>query len=93
MLDEDLDMEDIISLEINKDREYLLDKVNEHLEMILEKGNRDNQLLRHMAHHYQTKNMICNVKLKWLENKLKETLKDKNERDNLEMFAEASTRA
>jgi len=46
-----------------------------------------------MAHHYQTRNMICNIKLKQLKNKLKETLKDKNERDNLEILAEESMRA
>lgn len=33
--------------------------------------------------------MICNINLKQLKNKLKETLKDKNERDNLEMLVEA----
>lgn len=61
--------------------------------MIPYKYNIDNQLLRHMAHHYQTINMICNIKLKQLENKLKETLKDINGRDKLEMLAEASMRA
>ena len=64
LLDEDLDMEERIALEINEDREYWLDKVNDHLENILEKANKDNHLLRHMAHHYQTRNMICNIKLK-----------------------------
>lgn len=32
LLDEDLDMEDIIALEINEDRDYWLIKVNGHLE-------------------------------------------------------------
>ena len=31
LLDENLDMEDIIALDINEDREYLLSKVNYHL--------------------------------------------------------------
>lgn len=73
--------------------EYWLDKVNDHLENLLEKSNRDNQLPRHMAHHYQTRNMICSIKVKQLKNKLKETLKDQNEKSNLEMLAEESMRA
>ena len=77
LLDENLDMEDRIALEINEDKEYWLDKVNDHLEKLLDKDSKDNQLLRHMAHHYQTRNMICNIKLKQLKNKLKETLKEK----------------
>ena len=52
LLDENLDMEDRIALEINEDREYWLSKVNGHLEQFLDKSNMDNQLLRHMAHHY-----------------------------------------
>jgi len=93
LLDEDLDMDDKISLEINEDREYWIDKVKKHLEKLLDEENGDNRLLRHMADHYQIKNMICNIMLKQLKNKLKETLKDKNERDNLEILVEASMRA
>ena len=89
MLDEYLNIEDKIALGINEDREYWLDKVNDHLEKLLDKANKDNHLLRHTAHNYQTRNTICNIKLKQLKNKLKETLKDKNERDNLEILDEA----
>lgn len=88
-----MDIEDKISLDISEEREYWIAKVNGHLEKLLNKSNRDNQLLRHIDHHYQTRNMICKIKLKQMKNNLKETLKDKNERDNLEMFAEASMRA
>lgn len=48
----------------NQDKEYWLNRVNEHLNKLLEKENRDNQFLRHMAHHYQAQNMITNVKVK-----------------------------
>jgi len=51
LLDEDLDMEDRIALEINEDREYWLDKVNDHLGNLLAKSNRYNPLLRHTTHH------------------------------------------
>ena len=43
-----------------------------------------------MAHHYQAQNMIVNVKVKQLENKLKEAKKDQNDEGNLDMLAEAS---
>lgn len=46
-----------------------------------------------MAHHYQAQNMICNVNVKQLENKLKEDQKDQKDEGNLEMLAEASMRA
>ena len=52
LLDEELELEDIITLEVNEDMEYWIDKVNDHLEKLLDKANRDNQLLRNMAHHY-----------------------------------------
>jgi len=64
--------------------------VNEHLENLLEEANKDNQMLRHMAHHYQAQNMIANVKVKQLKNNLNETQKDQKDEGNLEMFAEAS---
>ena len=52
LLNEEIDLEDKIALEVNRDKEYWLNRVNDHLEKLLEKENRDNQLLRHMAQHY-----------------------------------------
>jgi len=90
LLNEDLDLEERIALEVHHDKEYWLNRVNEHLEKLLEKENRDNQKLRHMAHHYQAQNMIANVKVKQLKNKLKETKKEQKDEGNLEMLVEAS---
>lgn len=42
--------------EIN--REYLLDKVNSHLQKLLERANKDINLQRHMARHYYTRNCL-----------------------------------
>lgn len=53
LLNEDLDLEDRIALEVHQDKEYWLNMVKGHLENLLEKENRGNQLLRHMVHHYQ----------------------------------------
>ena len=93
LLNEELDLEDIIALEASQEKEYWLNKLNENMEKLLEKSNRDNQLLRHMAHHYQAQNMSCNVKVKQLENKLKEAQKDQNDEGKLEMLAEEYMRA
>lgn len=90
LLNEDLDLEDRIALESHQDKEYWLNRVNEHLEKLIEKANIDNQLLKHVVHHYQTQNMIANVKMKQLENKLKEAKKHQKDEGNLEMLAEAS---
>lgn len=86
------DMEHRITLDMNQDKEYWLNRVNQHLGKLLEKANRDNKFLRHMVHHYQAQNMIANVKVKKLENKLKEAKKDQKYGGNLEMLAEASVK-
>lgn len=88
-----MDIEDKTAMEINRDKEYWLGKFNGHLEKLLDKANRDNQLLRDMAHHYQTRNKICNIKVNQMQNKLKKTLRRKDERENLDMLLEASMRA
>ena len=43
-----------------------------------------------MVHHYQPQNMIANVKVKQLENNLKEAIKDQKDEGNLEKLVEAS---
>ena len=90
LLIEDLELEERIALEVHQDKEYWLNRVNEHLEKLMEKENRDNQMLRHMAHHYQSQNMIANVKVKKLKNKLKETKRERKDEGNLKMLAKAS---
>jgi len=39
--------------EINEDREANLERVNMHLERLLDKADKDLALLRHMAFHYK----------------------------------------
>lgn len=43
-----------IEKEIEDDRETWLERVNLHLEKLLQKANRDNQMIRHLAYHYGT---------------------------------------
>ena len=64
LLDEDLGIKDRIAMEINKDKECWLGKVNRNIEKLIYKDNMENQLLSHMAHHYQTRNKICNINVK-----------------------------
>jgi len=43
-----------IEKEMEDDRETWLERVNLHLEKLLQKANRYNQMIRHMAYHYKT---------------------------------------
>ena len=36
----------------DEDREYVLEKVNVHLEQLVEKANREKAMLRRMTHHH-----------------------------------------
>ena len=76
--------------EIEEDRETWLDRVNFHLEKLLQRANGDNQTIRHMAHHYRTQNKICNIRVKQMKTRLKQELKGKKEGDRLRLLAEAS---
>jgi len=79
-----------IKKKIEDDRETWLERVNSNLEMLLQKANRDNQIIRHMAYHYKTQNKICNMRIKKLKARLRRALKGKKEEDRLKLVAEAS---
>lgn len=74
LLVEEITFEERISMEINENREIWIDRVNIHLEKLLHMANKGNKMLRCMANLYHTRNKICNVKVKRLRDKLKETL-------------------
>lgn len=61
---EELTFEERIAMEINEDRQFRLDKVNFHVENLLDKANRDNKLQKKMAIHYYTRNQVAKVKIK-----------------------------
>jgi len=52
---------------IEGDREIWLERINLHLEKLLQKANKDNQIIRHMAYHYRTQNKICNMRVKQMK--------------------------
>ena len=45
--------------EINEDQDANLERVNMHLERLLNKADKDHSLLRHMASHYMARNKVC----------------------------------
>lgn len=79
-----------IEKELENDRETWLDRVNIHLEGLIEKANRDKMMLRHMAYHYMTHKKICNMRIKKLKARLRRDLERKKEQDNLKILSEAS---
>lgn len=57
---------------------------------MLQRANRDNQIIRHMAYHYRTQNKICNIRVKQMKARLRRALKGKKEEDRLRLLAEVS---
>ena len=61
---EELTFEDRVSMEINEDGDFWLEKINFHLEKLLENANMDNKLQKKRAIHYYTRNHVVKVKIK-----------------------------
>ena len=79
--------------EINEDRETNLERVNMHLERLLDKANKDLALLRHMEFHYRAQNMSAKARIKSLKAKLrkaKRRAKEAEEQYRLRILAETS---
>lgn len=79
-----------IEQEVEHEREIRLERVNIHLEGLLKKANRDNKMLRHMAHHYLTQNRICNKRIKHLKERLRRALKGKKKDEKLNILADVT---
>lgn len=76
---ENVTFEERIAKEIEDDRETWLDRVDLHLGKLLNKVKKYNNILRNISNRYITRNNICNIKLKQLEEKHKQTLIKKKE--------------
>ena len=72
------------------DRESWLERVNIHLEKMLDKANKEKKVFCHMAYHYLARNKICKTRINSLKAKLKRSLRAKKEQDKLKILAEAS---
>ena len=79
-----------IEREIEADRENCLERVNIHLEKLLEKENKENNMLRHMNNHYWARNHVCKARIKILKARLRRALKRRKRHDRLQILAEAS---
>lgn len=75
-----------IEKESEDDRETWLERVNFHLEKLLQKANRDNQMISHMAYHYRTRNKICNMRVKKMKARVRRDLKGRKRRIVLYFF-------
>jgi len=72
-----------IEKEIEGDKEIWLERVNFHLEELLQKSNRYNKIVRHMAYHYRTRNKICNIRVKQMKARLRRDIKEQKRRIGL----------
>ena len=75
------------------DRESFLERVNMHLDNMLNKADKDNTLLRHMARHYRAQNLSLRARIRSLKAKLRKATKREKrekEKDRLRILAEAS---
>ena len=68
--------------EINEGRETNIERVNMHLERLLEKVDKDHAFLRHMAFHYMAWNKVCKARIRHLKGKLRKAIrKQKSQRE------------
>lgn len=74
-----------IEQEIENYWETWLERVNIHLERLLEKANIDKKMLCHMAYQYMTHNKICNIRMRRLKARLRKALRRKKEQDKLKI--------
>jgi hypothetical protein len=77
-----------IGVEIEKDK-YWLGRVNEYLEKLLKRANKDTKLQKHMERHYFTRNLICKIRVKNMKKRLRKTLKKLKRRDSLALLVDA----
>lgn len=87
---EELTFGERIEMEINEDREFWIEKVKFHLENLLDKANKDNELQNKMAIHYYTRNQVTKVKIKQLKEKLKETLISQEDKGKFNFIMDSS---
>ena len=75
----------------DEDRESVLEKVNIHLEQLVEKANREKAMLRCMTHHYMARNMSSKARIRSLKAKLRKVTKRQKrqkEQDRLRILVE-----
>ena len=76
---------------ISGNRKPWLDRANKHLDKLLAKENKDNDLFRRKVKHYALKEKIALAKLKSVNAKIEELTMEENKK--LDILAEASLQA
>jgi len=79
-----------IEKEIEANRESWLERVNIHLEKMIDKANKEKKMMHYMAYHYLARNRICKTRINVLKAKLKRALRAKKEQDKLKILGGAS---
>lgn len=74
---------------VNENKDHWLEKVNTHLESLLEKAKRDTDLQRKMGKYYCRRYQITRAKLKTVRARI-EALTHHEEKNNLYILVEAS---
>ena len=77
---------------VNEIWEHWLERINGHLEKLLVKAKKDNDIQRRMANYYAMRNKIGRAKLKRAHAKI-EALTKQEEKRRLDILAEASLHA
>ena len=70
--------------ETNEDREANLERVNIHLERLIDKADKDHAFLRHMAFHYMSRNKVCKARIRNLKAKLRKAIKKQKRQRELD---------
>ena len=76
--------------EIEANRESWLERANMHLEKMLEKANKEKNMLRNMAYHYLARNKSCKARISTLKAKSMKALRKRKQQYRLQILAEAS---
>ena len=71
------------------EQEILLERANIHLEKLLEKANKEKNMLRHMNNHYWACTHVCKARIKILKARLSKALKRRKRHDRLQILDEA----
>ena len=79
-----------IEQEIENDKEFWLEKMNMHLERLLDKANKEKDMLQNMDFHYLARNKIFKARIRSLKAKMRKTLRRNKEQGNLKILAKAS---
>ena len=69
--------------EIEVDHESWLERINIHLENMLDKANKEKNMFRHMSYHYLARNKVWKTRIRNLKAMLKKESKRRKKHDRI----------